>query len=202
MVRTLRIGLPIVTLTGIAALAAVTFFNPLRLIAKLPLNQGKLVVSGSKITMEAPRLSGFTSDNRAYEMTAEAAAQDLSNPSLVELKDIRGKFELQEKGVVAVTAVAGTFDVRSKMLTLTQDIHLVSSTGYQARLDEAVMDIQKGHIVSKKPVEVLMLNGTLKANRLEVLDNGAIARFDGGVAMTLQPNDPAPTSALGGTRPR
>jgi lipopolysaccharide export system protein LptC len=85
------------------------------------------------------------------------------------------------------------------MLTLTREIVLVSSTGYQARLDEATMDIQKGYIVSKKPVEVLMLNGTLSAKRLEIMDNGALARFDGGVAMTLKPNAPAVT---GSTRPR
>jgi lipopolysaccharide export system protein LptC len=202
LVRKLRIAIPVIAIAGLCGLVLATMYNPLRLIARLPINPGKMVVSGSKITMEAPRLAGFTSDNRSYEMTAKAAAQDLANPNLVELKDIRAKVELKERGVIDVTAAAGAFDVRSKMLTLTQEIVLVSSTGYEARLDEATFDVQKGYIVSKKPVQVLMLNGTLNANRLEMVDHGAVARFDGGVSMTLRSNAPTVTGEIGGSEKR
>jgi lipopolysaccharide export system protein LptC len=152
--------------------------------------------------MEAPRLAGFTSDNRAYEMTADAAAQDLTSPNKVELRDIRAKIELQDRGLVNITAATGTFDVKSKMLTLAEKIVLVSSTGYEARLNEATFDVNKGHILSKKPVEVSMLNGTLKANRLEMIDNGALAKFEGGVSMMLRPNDTAVTGEIGNTKRR
>lgn len=200
LVRILRVGIPVVSTAGLLVLVLLTWFNPLRLITQLPITPGKIVVSGSKITMEAPRMAGYTSDNRAYEMTADAAAQDLTNPNLVELAGIRGKVELQDKGLVDMTAAAGAFDVKSKMLTLTKEIVLISSTGYQARLDEATMDIQKGHIVSKKPVEILMFNGILKANRLEVTNNGAVARFEGGVAMLLTPTEKNVTGGIGGPK--
>ena len=42
--------------------------------------------SGTKITMEKPHLSGFTRDARAYELSADAAKQDLTKPDLVELQ--------------------------------------------------------------------------------------------------------------------
>jgi lipopolysaccharide export system protein LptC len=197
----LRVGIPLVLCAGLVALILAVWFNPLRLLGRLPVSPGKMVVSGSKITMEAPRLSGYTSDNRAYEMNASAAAQDLTNPGLVELKGIRAKVELQDNALVNVTAATGAFDVKSKILTLASEIVLVSSTGYEARLDEATFDVQKGHIVSKKPVEVLMLSGTLKANRLEMTDNGAVARFDGGVTMTLRPREEA-TGEVGNARRR
>lgn len=199
LVRRLRIAIPVVAVAGIAILAAMTLFNPLRLISRLPINPGKVVVSGSKITMEAPRLSGFTRDNRAYQMTAAAAAQDIANPNVVEMRTIRAKVELKDKANIDVVAATGTFDVKSKLLTLNEDIVLVSSAGYEARLDQAVFDIQKGHIVSTKPVEVLMLNGNLTANRLEVTDNGALARFDGGVSMTVNPDRRAAPDQTGGT---
>jgi len=38
---------------------------------------GSVVVSGSKIMMQQPRLAGFTKDNRRYDLTAQAAGQDL-----------------------------------------------------------------------------------------------------------------------------
>jgi lipopolysaccharide export system protein LptC len=201
-VRRLRVGIPAVALAAVTVLLLVTWFNPLRLISGLPLNPGKLVVSGSKITMEAPRLTGYTGDNRAYSMTAETAAQDLTNPNLVELKTVRARVELKDGGRVEVLAAAGTFDVKSRFLTLTEDVVLVSSNGYEARLDEATLDIQKGHIVSNKPVEVLMLNGKLKASRLEVTDNGAVALFDGGVTMTLRSAGRGAGDPGGGTQER
>ena len=50
----------------------VTYFNPLRMLAKLPIDVGNLVVSGTKITMEQPRLSGFYPRRRAYSVSAES----------------------------------------------------------------------------------------------------------------------------------
>jgi lipopolysaccharide export system protein LptC len=83
--------------------------------------------------------------------------------------------------------VDGNYDTKAELLTLGQKIVLSSSTGYQGILTEAVVDIKKGTIVSEKPVQVKMLQGTLNANRLEVTDTGALIRFGGGVNMMLTP---------------
>lgn len=186
-VRFLRRAVPVGIGVGLLAIGLTTFLNPLRFVYKLPNDLGTLVVSGSKITMESPRLAGVTRDARAYEIQAKAAAQDLKNPSLVELKEIRAKVDMQDKSSVEMTAVDGNYDTKAEMLTLGQKIILSSSTGYQGILSEAIIDIKKGRIVSEKPVEVKMLQGTLNANRLEITDTGALIRFDGGVNMMLTP---------------
>jgi lipopolysaccharide export system protein LptC len=188
LVRVLRVAIPLVVLLLFAAAMLATWFNPFRMLAKLPVGFGDLVVSGTRITMEQPRLSGYTRDARAYELTARAAAQDVTKPDLVELQDIHAKIEMQDKTLMEMSAVNGVYDAKAEMLTLGENILLKSSTGYQGRLSEAVVDIRKGNIVSEKPVEVTMLNGTLNANRLEVVDAGDLVRFDGGVAMTLMLN--------------
>jgi lipopolysaccharide export system protein LptC len=41
-------------------------------------------------------------------------------------------------------------------------------------------------VVSEQPVEVKMLQGTVKANRLEVTESGAIIRFSGGVTLVIE----------------
>ncbi len=184
-VRILRIAIPIGVLLCLLGIVGATFFNPFRFLYKLPNNAGTLVVSGTKITMEQPRLAGFTRDSRGYEVTARAAAQDLTKPNMVELKDIRARFDMQDKSEVQMSAANGLYDTKSEILTLNQNILLSSTTGYEGRLSEAVVDIRKGYIVSEKPVEVKMLQGTLNANRLEVFDSGELLRFGGGVAMTL-----------------
>lgn len=196
-VRILRIAIPIGVALCLLVIVVATFFNPLRFLYKLPKDMGTLVISGTKITMQQPRLSGFTRDARGYEVSASAAAQDLTKPNMVELKDIRARLDMQDKSEVQLSAATGFYDTKSEILTLGQNIILSSSTGYEGRLSEAIVDIRKGYIVSEKPVEVKLLKGMLNANRLEVIDSGDLLRFGGGVAMTLTltPADVEPAKA-------
>jgi lipopolysaccharide export system protein LptC len=59
-------------------------------------------------------------------------------------------------------------------------------------LSEALVDIRKGNVVSEHPVEVKMLQGTLNANRLDILDSGDLVRFHGGVVMDMMLNQSPP----------
>jgi lipopolysaccharide export system protein LptC len=77
---------------------------------------GNLGIQGSKITMQLPKIAGFTRDSRAYELTAENAVQDIAAPDVVELQNLRAKMEMQDKDVVNLTAKAGTYNTT---LTLT-----------------------------------------------------------------------------------
>lgn len=200
LVRVLRIAVPLAVVLVLSGMVLLTWFNPLRLLGKLPVDVSDLVVSGSKITMQQPRLAGFTRDARAYELTAAAAAQDLTRPDIVELRDIRAKVQMQDKSMMEMTAIDGLYNTKSEMLTLGKNILLTSSTGYEGRLSEAIVDIRKGHIVSKKPVEVKMLQGTLHADGLEVVNSGEVVRFEGGVNMVLMLHDTPQGTNAAGTR--
>jgi lipopolysaccharide export system protein LptC len=184
-VRIFRVAIPLAVLSGIVGMSLVTYLNPLRMLRSLPVNINDLVVSGTKITMEQPRLTGFTRDERAYEVTADAAAQDLTRPNIVELRNIHAKVEMQDKSTMQMTAVAGTYDTKAEMLKLERNIMLSSSTGYKGQMSEAVIDVRKGNVVSNQPVELEMLQGILNASRLEIVDSGALVRFHDGVRMTL-----------------
>ena len=195
LVRILRITVPVVVMMGLTIVALITYFNPLRMLAKLPINIDNLVVSGTKVTMEQPRLSGFTSDARAYELTADTAAQDMTKPDIVELRNIRAKVEMQDKTSVEMTAVSGIYDAKGETLKLDREILLRSSTGFQGRLSEALIDIRKGNVVSEHPVEVKLLQGTLNANRLDIFDSGDVVRFHGGVVMDMMLNQSPPAKS-------
>ena len=169
-----------------------SWLNPSRILAKLPNASGKLAVSGSKIVMEAPRLTGFTKDGRGYEVIAQSAVQDILKPDILELSSIRGKMDQQDNSAIDLTAVSGVYDRSTELLALQQYIVLNSSTGYQIHLTEAVVDIRKNHVVSNKPVEVQLTDGVLNANRMEVLDDGAVIRFEGAVRMTINPKSGSP----------
>ena len=70
--------------------------------------------------MDQPRLSGFTADQRAYELTADTAAQDMTKPDIVELRNIRAKVQMQDKSSMEMTAVRGIYDAKGRMVVLVQ----------------------------------------------------------------------------------
>ena len=191
LVRILRIAIPLILVLGFTGVFLITYFNPLRMLAKLPVDIGQLVVSGTKITMEKPHLSGFTRDERAYELTADSAKQDMTKPDLIELHNIHAKVQMQDKSTMEISAANGVYDSKSEILKLNQSIGLSSTSGYRSQLSEATIDIRKGNVVSEQPVAVQMLQGTLNAKRLEIVDSGDLVRFEGGVNMTLLLGDAA-----------
>jgi lipopolysaccharide export system protein LptC len=194
-VHWLRVGVPAVIAAALIMVVAVNYLPTVGGL-RLPGELGKLVIKGTKVTMQQPRLTGFTDDARPYEFTARTAEQDITKPDLMELHQIDAKIEMQDKSTVSVTSNSGTYDMKAEMLTLNESVHLVSSTGYEVRLTEAVVDVHKGNVVSEKPVWVKLINGVLSANRLDVVDGGNLIRFSEGVSMTIKQDQETPTQAI------
>jgi lipopolysaccharide export system protein LptC len=186
MVRVLRVAVPAAVIIAMAGIVAVSIFNPFRmLLPKLPGDMGNLVVSGTKITMESPHLAGFSTDQRPYEMWAKTATQDLTDPDHVELGQLRAKVAMEDKSTVTLDARTGYYDSKSQMLDLRKDVFVQSSTGYEAKLSQAYVDINKGSVTSDEHVDVKLLNGTLTADRLRIINSGEVVRFEGNVVMNL-----------------
>ena len=187
VVRFFRGAIPVSLVLTMGAVLFIVYFKPFQMLAKLPIDPGRLGVSGTKITMEAPHLGGFTRDGRPYDLTARAAAQDLTKPGVLELKDVHARFETQAKAQVELQALSGVYDTKADTMSLKDDIVLTSTVGYSVKLSEAAVDIKKNVIVSEHPVEVTLSNGTINANRLEVSENGELIRFGNGVVMNMVP---------------
>ncbi|MCA6125258.1 LPS export ABC transporter periplasmic protein LptC [Bradyrhizobium sp. WSM 1704] len=202
MVRILRIAVPAAVVLSLAAIVFVSVVNPFRaLMPNVPLEMDNLVVSGTKITMESPHLAGFSNDGRPYEMWAKAAIQDVTDPDHVELKTIRAKVAMEDQSTVMMDARTGFFDNKKQLLDLRQDIFLQSSTGYEAKMTQAFVDINKGNVSSDEHVDVKLLDGTLTADKLRIFNSGELVRFEGNVVMNLDklgdtpishPAEPAP----------
>jgi lipopolysaccharide export system protein LptC len=191
MVRVLRVAVPAAVVLSLAAIVAVSIFNPFRmLLPKLPLDMGNLVVSGTKVTMELPHMSGYTTDRRPYEVWAKTATQDLTDPDHVDLRTLRAKVLMVDQSTVTLDALYGLMDTKEQLLDLHKDIFLQTSTGYEARLSQAFVDMAKGTVTSEEHVDVKLPNGTLTADRLRITGGGEVVRFEGNVVMNLD-NPPA-----------
>ena len=202
MVRMLRVAVPAAVTLAMAAIVGISVFNPFRmLMPKLPLDVGNVVVSGTKITMESPHLSGYTPDQRPYEMWAKTATQDLTDPDHVELKTLRAKVLMEDRSTVTLDAHTGMFDNKLQTLDLHKDIFMQTTTGYEARLSQAFVDMGKGTVTSDEHVDVKLTNGTLSSDRLRITGGGEVVLFEGNVVMHLDHFDTADPSAQSASAP-
>ncbi len=205
MVRILRIAVPAAVILSLATIIMVSVFNPFRmLLPKLPVDMSNLVVSGTKVTMESPHLAGYSSDRRPYEVWANTAVQDLTDPDHVELRTLRGKMLMEDQSTLTLEAVNGLMDTKQQLLNLHKDIYVQTTAGYQAWLSQAFVDMNKNTVTSDEHVDVKWADGKISADTMKVLGGGEIVRFDGHVVMNIDklppppdapPPEPAPHSA-------
>jgi len=92
---------------SMAAIILVSIFNPFRmLLPKLPLEMGNLVVSGTKITMESPHLSGYSPDRRPYEVWAKPRPGCHRSGSR-RTQTLRAKVLMEDQSTVTLDALNG-----------------------------------------------------------------------------------------------
>jgi lipopolysaccharide export system protein LptC len=202
MVRALRIAVPGAVILAMAVIIGVSVFNPFRmLLPKLPLEMGNLVVSGTKITMESPHMSGYSPDQRPYEVWAKTATQDVTDPDHVELKTLRAKMLMEDQSTITLDALTGLMDNKQQLLDLHKDIYLQTSTGYEAWLSQAFVDMGKGTVTSDEHVDVKWADGTLSSDKLRITGGGEVVRFEGHVVMNIDKLPPAETAPEQPTAP-
>jgi lipopolysaccharide export system protein LptC len=186
MVRVLRVAVPAAVILAMTAVVMVSIFNPFRmLLPKLPIDMGNLVVSGSKITMESPHMSGYTQDKRPYEVWAKTATQDVTDPDHLDLKTLRAKVLMQDQSTVTMDALTGLMDTKKQLLDLHKDIYVQTSTGYQAWLSQAFIDMATGTVTSNEHVDVKWADGTVSSDGLKITGGGDVVRFEGHVVMNI-----------------
>lgn len=185
-VRFFRVLLPLGVLIAVLAGVAIALFDPLRIAMDLPFDLGRVSLSGSRIKMELPKLSGFTDDNRGYSVTAKAATQDLAHPDQIDLEEIVARLELAEQGWAHLTAQAGHYNTKSETMMLDRGINFDTSAGYGGTLQEVRVDVKAGKLVSDQPVELRYLDGKLTADRMEVSQKDSRALLTGHVQLVFR----------------
>lgn len=189
-VRAMRRLIPVVA-GGAVALLLAYLFNPFA--APLPgVSVGPVTLAGSKVRMENPRLSGFRQGTRGYEVTADAALQDVRKPSQIELQQMHGHIATDDQGGIArLSATSGLFDTAREALDLKDDIRIWTDKGEEARLRSAAVAFKTGSISSQEPVTVSSPRANVKADTLDVVENGKRISFIGNVHVVIANEDQA-----------
>jgi lipopolysaccharide export system protein LptC len=179
-VRMLRRAIPMICVAGLVGPVLWGIVSPFAS-TTADVKVGAVSVSGTKIKMESPKLSGFKKDQKAYELTAVDAVQDIKTPTVVELNNLTGRMEQAVNSFARLTAEWGRYDQTADRLDMKGTIRLRTDQGHEADLFSARVDMKSGDISSQEPVEIRSKNGTINADTMVIRDNGKHAVFEGRV---------------------
>ncbi len=188
IVRFLRFLIPFGSILALSGIIAIAIFDPFRTISS-GLAVASFNLSGSQITMEQPHLRGFKQDMRPYEVNADKALQDLKNPTLLDLTDLKAKVGLADKKTALIEAIQGLYDSQAEKMTIDRPLN-IKSDAYDVRMQSAKVDFKAGTVFTDQTVRVIMSTGTIDADKMEVIDSGRKIVFSGRVKTLLQSNDP------------
>ncbi len=166
LVRILRIALPVIAL-GVGAL----YFHSPRItvsIGDLEASVGSIVIDKGKLRMVNPKLEGANDKQGTYTVTAKYAEQEVANPDVIHLIDIKAQINNASKGWSRLSAPKGIFETKTEKLELIGDIRTAQSGGMAARLTRASIDMKTQIITSNEPVEVDFLNGTVHSSTMTI----------------------------------
>jgi lipopolysaccharide export system protein LptC len=183
-VRRLKIVLPAAAATLILVFFAVSWVSSL-------VPEGVIVASTSiedgKLVMHRPILTGENADNQSYELKADRAMQDLSNPDRIELERISADVPVSDGVSAKLEAESGVFDRTAETMTFDKPFTVTTSTGMKASLQSADIDINGGAMKSDKPVNIRLPEGTVDALSMRMTDKGNTIILENRVRMTIDP---------------
>ncbi len=193
-VRFLRRALPILAILILALLVARTVVASLTGVS--------IVLSGTtiergKLIMDGPHMSGFTSGNRPFEVTAKRAIQDITRTESVDLEGIAARLPVGEKDWAQVDAATGTLFKETGRLAITSPTLIETTDGMKARLQSAELEMDSGNIHGREQVSIETGGSHVTAETVTVTGGGALMVFEHNVKMLIEPGQVTTASADG-----
>lgn len=182
-VRRLRILLPVAALVVSAIFIAVTFVR-----SYLPENitvQSARIEDG-KIVMESPAVAGRNERGISYSMTALRALQDLNDPNMITLENVKAAMPMSGDIIARVTAKGGIFDRATDQLKMTAPFQVNLSNGVTANFQSAHLDVPKSVMETSDPVKITTNTASVVAQSMKISDNGKTITFAGQVQVNLK----------------
>ena len=130
---------------------------------------------------ESTTVAGFDREKLPYELAASTARQDKTNPDLVHLEMVKGRFQRAGGDVLTLEAGAAAYNTKLKAIALSQAVRLTSQGQWTAEMDRAHVVLQEKRLTSDSPVVVTLTKGTIRALGVEITDDGKRVLFFNGV---------------------
>ena len=180
---------------GSSAFVVFTWFNPFAA-PQAEVSVKGTNLDGTRVTMEQPRLAGYRKDGRPYEVNAVSGVQDVRQPNVIELNNLDAKIGMIDQSTVRVISSAGIYDSFREFMDFRNAVR-IRSTNYDIDMKSAKMDFKSGTMVTDESVKVLITEGVIQADRMDMRDNGQNLVFEGKVRSTFSSGDKSDTISGG-----
>lgn len=139
------------------------------------------VITPDQITATTSTVNGIDKENQPYQVKAQRGWQDSKNPELIHLEIVEGQFRRPSGAEYTLTSKTGAYDTKVKALDLEGQVTIVQKERFTAIMEKAHVVVEEKKLTSDVPVDVTMADGVIKANGMEITDDGARILFLNGV---------------------
>lgn len=182
LVRALRVLLPVLIVAATGGFIGAAYLGSTSISG---VSFKGIDFQSNSLVMDSPQVSGFSGSKHSYELSADKAVQNLENPEVVTLEGIDARLGIDTGDAATLGAGRGIYDSKAETLMLRDGIRVKTTTGYEAELKRADVDLKSGVMRASEPVELRSADGTIRGNQVEIVEGGKRIIFRNGVSMTL-----------------
>lgn len=181
--KKLKVLLPVAALIVSMLFIGVSFIRTF-LPENLTIQSAK--IEDGKIVMESPAIAGRNDDGVSYSMTAARALQDLADPNMISLENLKAAMPMSKDVIARVVATSGLFDRATDRMKLTTPFDVNLSNGLTAKFQSANMDVKAGTLETPDTITISTPEASIVADSMKITDKGKIITFTGGVRVDLE----------------
>ena len=132
------------------------------------------------------RYSGINAKNEPMVVTATRAIQQGDMNQAIDLENVKGELTRANGGWVRLQSLAGRYNQQTSRVTLTGEVHLTDSDGYDVVTELAEIDLKdSAEAWGDKPVNGRGPQGNIRANGFRITDEGKTVVFTGRSRLVL-----------------
>lgn len=113
---------------------------------------GNVIIEADYDVMNRPHYQAFDKKMQAYDVTADRARRQISNPALLELDTPNATIQFHNHSNMALRSQSGKYDQDANHLKLSGDVWIEDSRGYKLNTSEMLLDIEENTALSTTPV--------------------------------------------------
>lgn len=136
-----------------------------------------------------PKFEAVDSEGHPYELSANRAKQDDSDPDFVHLSAPSARIVLDQDQPLTLRADRGGLKQETGKLTLTDNVELRFNDQYTLKFTQMMMDLKGKTVTSSAPVSGTLPNGSITATGVDgTYDEGTVI-FKGPAKLILENTD-------------
>ena len=182
VVRTAKLGLPVLGVVLIAVLAISPFDK--RGDVSFLLDKKGVDKATERMRIESARYSGEDASGNKFVIQANRAIQQKSDVPIVMIEGIMAEMGLPQ-GALVINADRGNYDLDNQMVQVNGPVKVVGADGYRLETSNVQVDMKQHTLQSRRQVSGTMKLGTFEAGQMHADLGSRTVVLDHGVRLKI-----------------